>query len=91
MALIGTACWGHGYCTEAVRAVLGCGFDSLGLNRIFADHLLGNQASGRVLRKAGMSYKGRRRPHIRKWGKFIDLGAYAVLRSDWQTELVAAE
>lgn len=47
--------WGRGYATEAARAVIAFGFDGLGLYRIEARCFAENVASGRVLRKAGMS------------------------------------
>jgi len=41
--------WGKGIVTEAVRAVLGYGFGTLGLNRIAAYCWKGNMASRRVM------------------------------------------
>ncbi len=48
------AVWGKGYATEAVREVLRFGFEDLKLERIEANHLLINPASGRVMEKVGM-------------------------------------
>ena len=79
---IGKPHWGKGYCTEAAIAVLQHGFDSLGLERIFATHYRKNPASGRVMQKAGMKYEGRLRHHIKKWGEFEDLEMYSILRSN---------
>src|SRR5947209_20197546 len=56
---VGLPFWGRGYATEAARAVVGYGFDQLKLNRIFASHFSGNDASGRVLQKLGMKPEGR--------------------------------
>ncbi|MES0343707.1 MAG: GNAT family N-acetyltransferase [Anaerolineales bacterium] len=78
---IGKPHWGKGYCTEAAIAVLQHGFDSLGLERIFATHFRKNPASGRVMQKAGMEHEGRLRHHIKKWGEFEDLEMYSILRS----------
>lgn len=47
--------WNRGYATESVRAVLAFGLGELGLQRIEARCFAENVASGRVLRKAGMS------------------------------------
>lgn len=44
---------GHGYATEAARAVLAFGFDKLGAREIEACHLVTNLASRRVLDKLG--------------------------------------
>jgi len=79
---IGKPHWGKGYCTEAALAVLQYGFDSLGLERIFATHFRKNSASGRVMQKAGMKHEGRLRHHVKKWGEFEDLEMYAILRSN---------
>ncbi|MEO1998675.1 MAG: GNAT family N-acetyltransferase [Planctomycetaceae bacterium] len=81
---IGRPHWGHGYCTEAAQLVLRYGFGDLGLNRIAAQHLSRNPASGRVLEKAGMQHEGRLRRHVKKWGVFEDVECYAVLKSEFQ-------
>ena len=80
---IGRPYWGQGYCTEAARAVLGFGFQQLGLNRIYARHFIRNPASGRVMQKLGMSHEGRLRQHVRKWDAFEDLELYGILKSQW--------
>lgn len=77
---IGKLYWGQGYCTEAARAVLAFGFEQLGLNRICAHHFVRNPASGRVLRKIGMTYEGRLRQHIKKWDAFEDLELYGLVK-----------
>jgi [ribosomal protein S5]-alanine N-acetyltransferase len=80
---IGLPFWGNGYATEAAHAVLRYGFEQLKFNRIFAAHFAGNDASGKVLQKIGMQYEGRMRQAIRKWGRFMDLERYAILREDY--------
>jgi ribosomal-protein-alanine N-acetyltransferase len=50
--------WGHGVMTEVVRAVVGCGHQKFGLNRIEAWTLAGNPASDRVLEKTGFRFEG---------------------------------
>jgi [ribosomal protein S5]-alanine N-acetyltransferase len=80
---IGRPYWGHGYATEAARAVVRYGFEQLKLNRIFAVHFAGNDASGRVLQKIGMRHEGCMRQAVRKWNKFVDLERYAILRDDY--------
>jgi len=59
--------WGHGYVTEAVRAVLGFGFQELGLHRVYATCRPANVASSRVLEKVGMRQEGHLRRH--RWMK----------------------
>lgn len=46
--------WGQGYATEAARAVLRHGFETVGLDRIFAIVATRNAASLRVTEKLGM-------------------------------------
>jgi [ribosomal protein S5]-alanine N-acetyltransferase len=80
---VGKPYWGQGYATEAARAVAAFGFEQLGLNRIHAAHFARNPASGRVMRKLGMTREGCLRQHVRKWDAFEDLEAYAILKSQW--------
>lgn len=80
---VGTPFWGCGYCTEASRAVLGYGFDVLGLNRVFAHHMVRNPASGRVMQKLGMTHEGRLRQHVRRWDRYEDVDVYGILAKEW--------
>ncbi len=52
------AAWGHGYATEAARALLGWAFDTLDLNRVQAEADTRNVASARVLEKLGFVREG---------------------------------
>lgn len=45
--------WGKGYATEGVCALIAAAFDSLGFDRVCAQTMALNQASRRVLQKAG--------------------------------------
>lgn len=49
--------WGHGYASEAVRAVVGLA-RTLGHRRLVAGHFAENPAAGRVLHKAGFRPTG---------------------------------
>lgn len=75
-------CWNQGYATEALAAVLRFGFDTLGLNRIEAQHELTNPASGRVMEKCGMTCEGILRQRVFNKGRFSDVKLYAILRDD---------
>ena len=78
--------WGRGYASEAARAIVDFGFHQLGLNRIFAHHMLKNPASGRVMEKIGMRKEGVLREHVKKWGRFEDIAVYGILARDWATD-----
>ena len=80
---IGKPYWGRGYATEAARAIIRYGFETLGLNRIYALHFTGNPASGRVMQKAGMQFEGVLREDVKKGDAFQDHAVYAILRKDW--------
>ena len=79
---IGREHWGQGFATEAARAVVRWAFDALELHRIHASHFPRNAASGRVLEKIGMRHEGRLREHVKKWGEYLDLERYGVLRGE---------
>jgi [ribosomal protein S5]-alanine N-acetyltransferase len=79
---IGVPYWGNGYATEAAQAVVGYGFENMKLQRIFAMHFKENLASGNVLRRVGMKHEGCMRQHILKWGKFIDIELFGILREE---------
>ena len=84
---IGVPYWDKGYATEAAQAVLRYGFENMQLQRIFAMHFKENVASGNVLRKIGMKHEGCMRQHILKWGKFIDIELFGILRQELPPEV----
>lgn len=77
--------WGQGYMSEALAAVLACGFERLGLHRIEAICLADNAGSMRVLEKAGFQHEGTARAAYRQHGAYKDLRRYALLRREWLT------
>lgn len=81
---IGHAHWGHGIGSEAVRAVVGYGFDTLGLNRVFARTIADNIESVRLLERLGFIREGTQRQHsLEDDGRFHDSAVYGLLRTDW--------
>jgi RimJ/RimL family protein N-acetyltransferase len=74
--------WNCGYASEGARAVVAFGFRELGLHRIAAHHYARNAASGRVLQKIGMTWEGKMRKHILKWGEFEDIELYGILSDE---------
>lgn len=53
---IGEPYWGMGYCTEAAKELIEFSFQNLGLEKIVAEHLTKNPASGRVMKKVYMQH-----------------------------------
>ena len=80
---LGVPYWNRGYATEAVGEVVRYGFEAHGLLRIRANHFGSNAASGRVLRKVGMSHVGTRPNYYEKWGNTEDREEYVLLARDW--------
>jgi len=80
---IGKDFWNRGYCTEAASAIMKFGFDNLKLNRIFAEHLTRNPASGAVMENIGMSFEGCLRLHVKKLGRYEDLNVYSILKEEF--------
>jgi [ribosomal protein S5]-alanine N-acetyltransferase len=77
---IGTPWWSRGYATEAAKAIIGYGFEDLGLHRIEAEHFSRNPASGRVMLKCGMRSEGRQLQAVKKWGAYEDIERYGLIR-----------
>jgi RimJ/RimL family protein N-acetyltransferase len=82
---LGLPYWGCGYATEAARAVLAYGFDTLELHRIHASVFRENIRSAKVLRKIGMRHEGCFRQHVLKWNRFVDLELYGIMRAEWKS------
>lgn len=78
--------WGAGYATEAARAVIDLGFRDLGLSRIYAQVLEGNEPSVRVLGKLGLVHEGTKRRHARKGTRQLDVAFFGILRDEWERQ-----
>lgn len=78
------AAWGHGYGTEAARALLRWAFDTLDLNRVQAETDTRNLASARLLEKLGFVREGTLREDCIVDGEVSDSWVYGLLRLDWQ-------
>jgi len=76
--------WNRGYCTEATRALMGFGFTVLDLNRIQAMYFPRNAASGRVMKKLGMTSEGLLRQYVCNRGAFEDVFFSSMLRVEFE-------
>ena len=74
--------WGQGLMTEALKAVLTFLLQEAGFNRVSAEFVTVNPASGRVMEKAGMSYEGTLRQAKFHKGLVKDYSIYSILQSD---------
>jgi RimJ/RimL family protein N-acetyltransferase len=78
---LGEPFWGRGIMTDAVRHLTAWAFENLEVHRIYATVFAGNQASVRVLEKAGFQCEGRLRASVFKNGRIIDQFVYACIRA----------
>jgi ribosomal-protein-alanine N-acetyltransferase len=63
--------------------VIEFGFSTLGLNRIAARFMQGNNASLRVMEKLGMTFEGYHRDAIYAKGEYKTIGYCAITRQDY--------
>lgn len=82
--MLGCNYWNRGYGTEALKAVFRFAFEELEVERILADHMTKNPASGAVMRKAGMIHVGTEREKYEKLGMKFDAEAYEIRREEKQ-------
>ena len=85
--MLGEDYWGRGFGTEALKAVFDFAFRKMELQRIEADHMAANPASGAVMRKAGMRYLRTDRAKYEKNGVLHDAPVYVITREDWLENL----
>ena len=76
--------WGKGYGTEALTAILDFLFTEMEIQRVEADHMAENAASGAVMRKAGMVCTGTVAGKYEKDGVLHDAICYRITRQQYQ-------
>jgi RimJ/RimL family protein N-acetyltransferase len=76
--------WGHGFASEASRALVGAAFAALHLHRVIATCDARNLASAHVLEKLGMRREGHFRRDLEIRGAWRDSFFYAVLADEWR-------
>jgi RimJ/RimL family protein N-acetyltransferase len=77
---LGEPFWGRGIMTDAVRLFTAWAFENLEIHRVFAAVFDGNDASVRVLEKAGFEREGRLRAGAFKNGRILDQLLYAKVK-----------
>lgn len=74
----------RGLMTEAVKAVIGFGFEKIGLHKIQISTKEINAPSKRVIEKCGFNYEGTLRDYFYYDGKYIDRLYYSMLFSEFE-------
>lgn len=74
--------WGNGYATDAARTLVGHAFDAMRLHRVYAEVLVDNDASRRVLEKVGFQHEGTKRDHWFVDGEYVDVDMYGLLADE---------
>jgi RimJ/RimL family protein N-acetyltransferase len=74
---------GHGYATEAVRALIDLAFDDMGLRRVTAGCFAANEASWRLMERVGMRRETVTvRESLHRSGEWLDGMGYALLADE---------
>lgn len=81
--MLGKHFWNQGFGTEALRAVFSFAFEKMNMERITADHMCVNPASGKVMQKAGMVYTGTCKAKYEKCGTLYDADEYRITQESW--------
>lgn len=83
-------CWGRGYMTEALAAMVTCAFEKKKVDVLAVSHYADNERSRRVIEKCGFKLEG-----VVPWackrfdGKICDDVCYSILREDYINGLEA--
>ena len=76
--MLGCKYWNRGYGTEMLKAVFRFAFEELDVQRITADNISANAASGAAMRKAGMEHTGTIEGKYEKLGMLMDAESYEI-------------
>ena len=80
---LGRAYWGRGLMQEALTALLGSGFGTMGLRRLEAEVDTRNGPSARLLQRLGFTKEGLLRQRWVTKGEAKDVEMYGLLRNEW--------
>lgn len=76
--------WNKGITTEAFSEIIKFAFKEIGFARITGRHVVGNKASGCVLKKCGLKYEGTlRKIHRINNGMIMDCKYYSILKEEY--------
>ena len=85
--VLNRAWWHRGIAAEALTKVLEFGFETLGLRRIEARYMIGNDNSRHVMEKVGMAFEGVKRDSLLLDGVYVSVGACAILNDELKYKL----
>lgn len=80
---LGKKYWGRKIMKEAVQLILKFGFQTLGLERIYARVMHPNVASAKLLEKSGFKYEGRCRKTVLTGKNWMDDLIYSILKEEF--------
>lgn len=80
IALTKSTARGQGYAGEALALLIDFAFGELGLHRIWARIIDGNEPSQKLFARLGFQPEGRMRGHVRRFGRFRDMLIYGLLQ-----------
>jgi RimJ/RimL family protein N-acetyltransferase len=75
--------WGHGYATEAARAVIDHAFETLGHAQLVSGARVTNPASRRVLEKCGFQWTGIGLYRVRAIASSVPVDRFRLDRGLW--------
>ena len=75
---IGRKYWNNNYATEALYGMIRFLFDR-GVHKVVVSHLVGNNASKRVIEKNGLTYEGRRKDEVYYHEQYYDVDYYYLI------------
>ncbi|MDQ6639892.1 MAG: GNAT family N-acetyltransferase [Pseudomonadota bacterium] len=81
--VLGRSHWGRGLMHEALVALIGCAFESMGLRRLEAEVDPRNRSSARLLERLGFTKEGLLRQRWVAKGEVKDVEMYGLLRDEW--------
>jgi RimJ/RimL family protein N-acetyltransferase len=76
--------WDRGFGTDAMRALLRHGFETLNLHRVYLRVFEDNERAIAVYRRLGFVEEGRLRKHFYRRGEYRDMLIMGILKSEWQ-------
>lgn len=80
--------WNKGYGCDAIRLMIGHGFNDLNLNRIYLRVYETNPNGVHCYEKAGFTHEGRLREARFHEGRYIDMLMMSILKSEWSKEMI---